>query len=62
MLYLAHTFLKDESGTTAVEYGLIATLICVALIGGARSAGISINSLWNSNAEIAGEVLSTSGQ
>ncbi|MGB7432834.1 MAG: Flp family type IVb pilin, partial [Ahrensia sp.] len=28
-------FIKDESGATAIEYGLIATLISVALIGGA---------------------------
>ncbi len=29
-------FLKDESGATAIEYGLIAALISVAIIGGAR--------------------------
>ena len=28
-------FLKDESGATAIEYGLIAALISVAIIGGA---------------------------
>jgi len=26
-------FLKDESGATAIEYGLIAALIAVAIIG-----------------------------
>lgn len=32
-------FLKDESGATAIEYGLIAALISVALIGGASLLG-----------------------
>jgi len=30
-------FVKDESGATAIEYGLIASLIGVAIIVGARS-------------------------
>nr|WP_316656973.1 Flp family type IVb pilin [uncultured Gellertiella sp.] len=32
-------FLKDESGATAIEYGLIAALISVALIAGATALG-----------------------
>jgi pilus assembly protein Flp/PilA len=32
-------FLKDESGATAIEYGLIAALISVALIAGATTLG-----------------------
>ncbi|MFF2322558.1 Flp family type IVb pilin [Agrobacterium sp. NPDC058088] len=32
-------FLKDESGATAIEYGLIAALISVAIIGGASTLG-----------------------
>ncbi|WP_248448675.1 Flp family type IVb pilin [Sinorhizobium meliloti] len=31
--------MKDESGATAIEYGLIAALISVALIGGAQTLG-----------------------
>lgn len=31
--------IKDESGATAIEYGLIAALISVALIGGATTLG-----------------------
>ena len=26
-------FLRDESGATAIEYGLIAALVCIAAIG-----------------------------
>jgi len=32
-------FLNDESGATAIEYGLIAALISVAIIGGATVVG-----------------------
>ena len=30
---------RDESGATAIEYGLIAALIAVAIIGGASTVG-----------------------
>lgn len=32
-------FLKDESGATAIEYGLIAALIAVAIIGSVTTLG-----------------------
>jgi pilus assembly protein Flp/PilA len=35
MTKLLSRFYKDESGATAVEYGLIATLIAVAIMAGA---------------------------
>lgn len=30
-------FLRDESGATAVEYGLIAALVCLAIVGALTS-------------------------
>ncbi|MDK1377433.1 MULTISPECIES: Flp family type IVb pilin [unclassified Sinorhizobium] len=36
--------LKDESGATAIEYGLIAALISVALITGAGALGSALDS------------------
>ncbi len=36
-------FMKDESGATAIEYGLIACLISVAVIGVLTSIGSSLN-------------------
>ncbi|PYE35061.1 pilus assembly protein Flp/PilA [Rhizobium sp. PP-F2F-G38] len=39
-------FLKDESGATAIEYGLIASLIAVAMILGAGALGTQINSTF----------------
>ncbi|KQO76967.1 Flp family type IVb pilin [Rhizobium sp. Leaf262] len=39
-------FLKDESGATAIEYGLIAALISVAIITGAGVVGTQIGILF----------------
>lgn len=36
-------FMKDESGATAIEYGLIAALISVALITGATALGSALD-------------------
>lgn len=40
-------FFKDESGATAIEYGLIAALISVALITGASTLGNSLNDTFD---------------
>ncbi|AGS20080.1 Flp/Fap pilin component protein [Rhizobium etli] len=47
MTKLFSRFLKDESGATAIEYGLIAALISVALIAGATSLGGKIGDTFN---------------
>ena len=36
-------FLKDESGATAIEYGLIAALIAVVLVGALQAVGTSLD-------------------
>ncbi|OLP57509.1 pilus assembly protein [Rhizobium rhizosphaerae] len=46
MTNLFNRFLKDESGATAIEYGLIAALISVALIGGAKALGTQLNTTF----------------
>ncbi len=43
MKNLVAKFAKDESGATAIEYGLIAALIAVAMIVGARAVGTAVN-------------------
>ena len=40
-------FLSDESGATAIEYGLLAALIAVVIIVGASTLGGNINTLFN---------------
>lgn len=39
MKNLLKKFFKDESGATAIEYGLIAALVSVAIIGGVTTIG-----------------------
>ncbi|GGF93277.1 MULTISPECIES: Flp family type IVb pilin [Rhizobium] len=39
-------FRKDESGATAIEYGLIAALISVAIIAGASTLGNTLNAAF----------------
>ena len=36
-------FLQDETAATAIEYGLLATLIAVAIVGGATALGSRTN-------------------
>lgn len=43
MKTLFKRFAKDESGATAIEYGLIAALIALAIMVGAGALGNSIN-------------------
>jgi pilus assembly protein Flp/PilA len=37
------SFIRDESGATAIEYGLIASLIGVAIIAGVRALGTQLS-------------------
>ena len=46
-------FVKDESGATAIEYGLIAALIALAIMVGAGAVGDSLSTKFN---EIASEL------
>jgi len=36
-------FLKDESGATAIEYGLLASLIAVAIVTAVTTIGTKLN-------------------
>ncbi|WP_336055651.1 Flp family type IVb pilin [Nitratireductor sp. CH_MIT9313-5] len=40
-------FMKDESGATAIEYGLIAALIAVGIITAATTLGDNISSTFD---------------
>ena len=43
-----HQFLSDESGATAIEYGLIAALVSVAAITALQAMGNSLGQVFNS--------------
>ena len=47
MAKLFARFVKDESGATAIEYGLIAALIALAIMVGAGALGNSINNQFS---------------
>ena len=44
---LIERFIKDESGATAIEYGLISALIGVGIIAAARGLGSQISLTFN---------------
>ncbi|WP_394887097.1 Flp family type IVb pilin [Mesorhizobium sp. AaZ16] len=46
---LIRRFLNDDSAATAIEYGLIATLIAVAIFGGVGGFSDVLGVLWNDN-------------
>jgi pilus assembly protein Flp/PilA len=48
MQTLFSRFLKDESGPTAIEYGLIAALISVVCITAMTAVGGNLNTVYNS--------------
>jgi pilus assembly protein Flp/PilA len=41
-------FLRDESGATAIEYGLIAALISVVIITAVTTVGLNLNTTFTS--------------
>ena len=49
-------FISDESGATAIEYGLIAALVSVAAIAALGSMGNSLVVIFNRVASVLGSV------
>ena len=49
---------KDESGATAIEYGLIAALVSVAAIGALTAMGTSLGTMFT---KVSGELLKAVG-
>ena len=46
MINIAKKFLKDESGATAIEYGLIAALVAVAIVGALTTLGGGLTTMF----------------
>ena len=42
-----HWDFSDEAGVTAIEYGLLAALIAVAIIGGVSATGASLLDVYD---------------
>jgi pilus assembly protein Flp/PilA len=47
MKNLAKRFVKDESGATAIEYGLIAACIAIAIITAVKTVGNNLSSTFS---------------
>ncbi len=47
MKNLATRFIKDRSGATAIEYGLIAGLIAVVIIAAITTLGTNLSAKFN---------------
>ena len=39
-------FARDDSAATAIEYGLIAALVVIAMMGGLRALGGGAGGMW----------------
>ncbi|WP_375461749.1 Flp family type IVb pilin [uncultured Enterovirga sp.] len=48
MAHLIKRFAKDESGATAIEYGMIAALIAVVIIVALQTIGTKLNAAFTS--------------
>jgi pilus assembly protein Flp/PilA len=48
MKNLVSRFVTDESGVTAIEYGLIAALVAVVIIGAVSALGTGLSKTFNS--------------
>lgn len=48
MKALINKFINDEDGATAIEYGLIAALIAVAIIAAVRAVGTNLSGTFSS--------------
>ena len=48
MTKLISNFIRNESGATAIEYGLIAALIAVVIIGAITTVGTSLQTTFSS--------------
>lgn len=46
MSHFLKSFVKNESGATAIEYGLIAALIAVAIITAVTQVGTDLSALF----------------
>ena len=46
MANFVKSYLSDESGATAIEYGLIAALIAVVIIGAVTTVGTTLSGVF----------------
>ena len=58
MLKIFQSFASDESGATAIEYGLIAALVSVAAIAALKTMSTQLVAVFN---KVSGELATAAG-
>ena len=61
MLTTINKLVRDESGATAIEYGLIAALVSVAAIVALQNMGQSLNTMFSTVSTNLNNAVSASG-
>lgn len=54
---ITRRLLGDDRGATAIEYGLIAALIAIAMMGGLSALGGGANGMWSNLANTAADYM-----
>ncbi|GMM93896.1 hypothetical protein MTsN3n11_21980 [Qipengyuania sp. MTN3-11] len=58
MVKLCSRIVRDETGATAVEYGLILALVFLAMLGAVQAFGQNATTMWNDTSETINEASS----
>lgn len=45
-------FITDQSGATAIEYGLIVAVLSLAIVAGVANFGNSLNNMFNDTSDV----------
>jgi pilus assembly protein Flp/PilA len=61
MTKLFRSFIADESGATAIEYGLIAALVSVAAIVSLQTMGTSLSGMFGKVSSVLQSVVGSGG-
>ena len=51
------SFARDERGATAIEYGLIAAMVAIAMLAGLKALGSGNSGSWDSTANKANNAM-----
>ena len=54
-------FVRDDGGATAIEYGLIAGLVAIAIIAAMSAFGVSVQNLFGRVQNTAGSAMDNAG-
>jgi len=58
---LSSRFARDNRGSTAIEYGLIAALVAVGALGGMTALGGGVSGSWGATAQRIMDAMGSAG-